>query len=154
MLEEIGELSQAYLNVSSVSNGKQKTWDDVREEVADCLIVALDIAWTRMHDEDEIQPFRFVDTAHDRGLFDFRTAFTISYHLTLFIQGIDLYSRGSRHEIGLVVNQIADLALSPLPDQVEMPTEELETQLLAEVNRKLAKWATNRANMQVVTDDV
>ena len=153
LVEEMGEVAEAFLGITSASNGKQKTWDDVREEVADCLIVALDIAWTRLHDESDIQPFRFVDTAF-REPFDYRVAFKICYHLGLYVEGIDLYSRNSRHEIGLVVGLMSNLALSPMPDQVEMPAEELETALLSEVNRKLAKWATNRANMQVVTDDV
>lgn len=46
LLEEIGEISQAFLSVTSANNDKKKTWSDVREEAADVLIVALDIALT------------------------------------------------------------------------------------------------------------
>jgi NTP pyrophosphatase (non-canonical NTP hydrolase) len=46
--EEAGELSQAYLHVSSKKNTKHKTWHDVREEAIDVAIVALDVALTRM----------------------------------------------------------------------------------------------------------
>ncbi len=52
--EEMGETAEAYLNVTSASNGKKKTWDDVREELADCVIVALDCAMTPMPDQEGI----------------------------------------------------------------------------------------------------
>lgn len=51
LMEEVGEACQAYLSVTSPTNGKGKTWDDVREELADSVIVALDIALTPMPDE-------------------------------------------------------------------------------------------------------
>lgn len=46
LLEEIGEVSEAYLNVTNSSNNKNKKWDDVFEEATDCLIVAIDIYLT------------------------------------------------------------------------------------------------------------
>lgn len=49
--EELGELAEAFLNVSSARNGKGKTWQDVREEACDVAIVALDIALTPTPDE-------------------------------------------------------------------------------------------------------
>ena len=48
LLEEIGEVSQAFLSVTSESNDKKKTWADVREEAADVLIIAADIALTAL----------------------------------------------------------------------------------------------------------
>ena len=48
LAEECGELWEAYLNVTSRHNGKNKTWDDVREESIDVAIVALDIVATRL----------------------------------------------------------------------------------------------------------
>ena len=51
--EEYGEASQAYLSVSSESNGKNKTWDDVREELVDVLVVTLDLLCHDFPDEDE-----------------------------------------------------------------------------------------------------
>ena len=48
LAEEYGELWEAYLNVTSLHNGKEKTWDDVREEGIDVAIVALDIVATRL----------------------------------------------------------------------------------------------------------
>lgn len=50
--EEYGEAVQAYLSVTSKNNGKQKTWEDVREELCDVLIITLDILLTEMPDED------------------------------------------------------------------------------------------------------
>lgn len=44
--EEIGEASEAYLNVTSDTNPKQKSWVDVREELIDTMIVVIDCALT------------------------------------------------------------------------------------------------------------
>lgn len=49
--EEYGEASQAYLSVSSEKNGKNKTWDDVREELVDVLVVTLDLLCHEFPDE-------------------------------------------------------------------------------------------------------
>lgn len=51
--EEYGEANQAYLSVSSENNSKNKTWDDVREELVDCIIVAVDLYCHEMPDEDK-----------------------------------------------------------------------------------------------------
>jgi hypothetical protein len=53
IVEEMGEVAEAYLNVTSAGNGKKKTWDDVREELADVVIVAVDCALTPMPDHIE-----------------------------------------------------------------------------------------------------
>jgi NTP pyrophosphatase (non-canonical NTP hydrolase) len=42
--EETGELSEAFLGVTSKINRKHKKWEDVREEAIDVAIIALDIA--------------------------------------------------------------------------------------------------------------
>ena len=44
--EEAGELAEAYLNITSKNNKKNKSWEDVREEAIDCAIVAIDIAFS------------------------------------------------------------------------------------------------------------
>lgn len=44
--EEFGELSEAYLNVTSNNNSKNKNWRDVMEEAVDCAILSLDIVLT------------------------------------------------------------------------------------------------------------
>jgi len=48
--EEVGEVQQAVLAVTSDTNLKQKTWEDVLEECADVIIVASDIALTQFPD--------------------------------------------------------------------------------------------------------
>lgn len=40
--EEFGEVSEAYLSVSSQKNSKNKTWDNVREELVDLLVITID----------------------------------------------------------------------------------------------------------------
>jgi NTP pyrophosphatase (non-canonical NTP hydrolase) len=52
-MEELGEAAEAYLNVTSAANGKGMTWDDVREELADQVIVAVDCALTPTPDQVE-----------------------------------------------------------------------------------------------------
>jgi len=44
--EELGELNEAYLNITGQLNLKKKSWDDVREEAVDVAIIALDVALT------------------------------------------------------------------------------------------------------------
>jgi len=51
IMEEVGETSEAYLNVTSAHNGKKKRWADVREELADVVIVAVDCALTPTPDQ-------------------------------------------------------------------------------------------------------
>lgn len=50
--EEYGEAWEAFLNVTSAQNGKDKNWEDVREEFIDIAIVALDILATRLPIDD------------------------------------------------------------------------------------------------------
>ena len=49
--EEYGEACQAFLSVSSENNSKNKSWPDVREELVDVVIVALDLLLHEMPDE-------------------------------------------------------------------------------------------------------
>lgn len=64
--EELGEASEAYLNVTSDVNGKNKSWDDVREELADLLIVALDLNLTAMPDQPNADPAFLIDQLAQR----------------------------------------------------------------------------------------
>lgn len=48
--EECGELSEAVLSVTSDSNAKNKSHDDIIEEALDLAIVALDVALTKSSD--------------------------------------------------------------------------------------------------------
>lgn len=55
LAEEVGEACQAYYSVTSKNNSKNKTWGDVREELCDVVIVALDILFTEMPDETDFK---------------------------------------------------------------------------------------------------
>ncbi len=46
--EEAGEANEAYLNVTSELNVKGSTWEDVREELLDVIIIATDCLYTPM----------------------------------------------------------------------------------------------------------
>lgn len=52
--EELGEVSEAYLSVTSENNAKGKTWGDVREELIDLMIVTMDCLLTRLPGEDKV----------------------------------------------------------------------------------------------------
>lgn len=52
--EEYGEACQAYLSISSEKNGKNKSWEDVREELVDVLVVDLDLLCHQFPDESEV----------------------------------------------------------------------------------------------------
>jgi NTP pyrophosphatase (non-canonical NTP hydrolase) len=54
LMEELGEASEAYLNITSPSNPKGKSWTDVREELVDCVIVAVDCALTPTPDQEKM----------------------------------------------------------------------------------------------------
>jgi len=54
--EEYGELLQAYLGVTSRNNYKNLQWENVREEMCDVLILALDIIMTRLPNEEHLSP--------------------------------------------------------------------------------------------------
>ena len=51
--EEYGEANQAYLSVTSESNGKNKSWSDVREELIDTLVVTMDLLLHEFPDQAE-----------------------------------------------------------------------------------------------------
>ena len=63
--EETGEVSEAFLSVTSESNGKNKTWTDVREEAVDATIVALDIALTKFPGEEHMTDEQLYDAVED-----------------------------------------------------------------------------------------
>lgn len=56
VVEEIGEASEAYLNISSSFNGKGKTVGDFREEMVDAMIVIADCLLTPLPGEEDMSP--------------------------------------------------------------------------------------------------
>lgn len=59
LTEEFGEVSEAYLGITSDYNPKAKTVDDLREELADLLIVAGDLFSTRLPGEEGLSEAEF-----------------------------------------------------------------------------------------------
>jgi NTP pyrophosphatase (non-canonical NTP hydrolase) len=59
LAEEYGEFVQAYLSTTSSTNKKGLTWDDVREEICDVVIVAIDILLTKLPNELELPDEQF-----------------------------------------------------------------------------------------------
>lgn len=60
MMEELGELSEAYLYASSEDNNyKGKTYADVREELADMIVMACDLAAVRLPGEENMTQKEF-----------------------------------------------------------------------------------------------
>jgi hypothetical protein len=52
LAEESGETCQAVLAVTSANNTKEMTWVDVREELTDTIIVAMDMLLTSFPDQE------------------------------------------------------------------------------------------------------
>jgi len=48
IMEELGEATAARLNVTSELNAKGSTWEDLREELLDVIIIATDCLYTPM----------------------------------------------------------------------------------------------------------
>lgn len=46
IIEEVGEATANYLNVTSELNAKGSTWEDLREELLDVIIIAIDCLYT------------------------------------------------------------------------------------------------------------
>jgi len=53
LTEELGEVFEAYLGVTSDKNYKEKTWHDVREELVDVVLVAVDCLYTPLPIDDD-----------------------------------------------------------------------------------------------------
>ena len=159
--EEIGEHAEAYLNASSTNNnGKKKTWDDVREEAADSLIVAVDVGLTPL--SDKVRPDA-VETDLQRRVMSFST-FNRTYD-TYEHQTIRLISEGGRVATVFAEDSLGweryeyravacalDLAMTPLPDQLHLSQEELYNQLTEMLVTKLTKWRNNRQSGNAPTD--
>lgn len=54
--EELGEVSEAYLYATSIENSKNKTWEDVREEAVDIILMGVDLALTPMPGDEDKTP--------------------------------------------------------------------------------------------------
>ncbi len=177
LCEELGEHAEAYLNISSAGNGKGKTWDDVREEAADILIVAVDVALTPNDGENPSVAETFVTrlvSQHDfripgQPFSNLMTPSAAEYEkLTLIVGNIignvcagqisgagrGLAGGGGRvrAEASSLIAWSLMLALTPLPDQADYTVAQLEEQLVSTIAVKLAKWRNNRDTGTAATD--
>jgi len=174
LMEEAGEVSEAWLNVTSAANSKGKTWDDVREEIADVLIVALDVALTPLPHETNatglVEAVRGRTEAALSGVFlsrdpaQFGRVFAHVGKLIGKIMSAITEAESSedadgqwmmvRYETLSLAQAAAELAMVCLPDRVEDDFTTRRTGLDKEVLRKLAKWTTNRARrVDAITED-
>lgn len=164
LAEEFGEVSEAYLNVTSTGNGKGMTWDDVREEFADLLIVAVDVALTPM----ELKNSQSLEDMTENLHRELRVAknidgygFPITNLDELMLETMDRlghlvreFHKFKRDEhsgiyqfervMRYVVSICATATQTVMPDQIGISVEALEENLAKEIDRKLAKWARNR----------
>lgn len=162
--EEFGEVSEAYLNVTSASNGKGLTWDDVREEFADVAIVALDVALTVFEGERarandikadlidlvkaECGPTKVVTEPRETMMLRLMS----SIGRLAFLAEVGGHSSKVREQAQSTVVVAIQCARQMLPDQPNLPQATIDTNLHTEVVRKLAKWKRNRDTGTVATD--
>lgn len=159
--EEYGEIIEAYLNVTSSSNGKGKTWADVREEAVDLLIVAVDVALTPIDGRCDIYGeislripvLNDIEDIEDELV---RAGELIGEMGSKWREYRHLPSEAklsTLHEImiGLVTSAVY-LAFLRFPDQSDLSNFEIGVAVRKEVERKLAKWARNRDTGRVATD--
>jgi hypothetical protein len=157
--EEVGEVDEAYLNVTSAGNGKGKTWNDVREELADVLIVCVDVALTVLPTESD-NTTRVSDLGEFVGT-QVRSDITASLEdLFLGLQGAvgelaaarAVGSTRTRSRAFSAVVYAFEMARRRLPDQQGRTQQQIDGALLEEVTRKLAKWHNNRQTGRASTD--
>jgi NTP pyrophosphatase (non-canonical NTP hydrolase) len=138
MSEEKGEVCEAILNLTCEKNSKNKTWDDLREELVDCFIVAVDIALTF--------DVNFIFTNHIRHLdvYDennFIKKMLVTDHLlSSLIFEIDEEEKVcSSKSIAILFFELATLVF---PDKENPTPEEIFENFSLEIERKINKWKT------------
>jgi NTP pyrophosphatase (non-canonical NTP hydrolase) len=148
LFEELGEISEAELNATATSTYKNKTWEDVQEEAADVLIVAIDIALTQLNDKD----FDMREQVSDVEMW-LPTMAALGYDDVFWLVAVNAGRFGpnyktvpiaARHYSGDAVRYAFALAEIVFPHQ--------EPALLGMVVKKLQKWLDNRAKNVVATD--
>lgn len=163
--EELGEVTEAHLAITSGNNYKNLTIADVREEAVDVLIVAIDVFFTwRMNQPirgeagfeaicqellPEFQPMQ-------QGICDKSTAFEYylarcySAHGRMFDALTSSWNSPvlTSHpfdEPFKLVTQAGNLAWTRIPGDDELTDEEHLVLVCAEIDRKLSKWERIRS---------
>lgn len=146
--EEVGEHAEAYLNVTSAGNGKGKTWDDVREEAADILIVAVDVALTgdgnieaSLNRRVEALKYSVNRLYPNYERMTLRIAHTLG---AVVKTHMDDSLAWDYSPVGQLVASAIDLTMTPLPDQIDYTEAQMVENLTQLIRVKLAKWQSNR----------
>lgn len=149
LLEEVGEVSEAWLNATSATNHKKKTWKDVEEEAADVLIVAIDIALTPIDLDSQSVLQNRITTYVEQWL----------HHIDV---GYDLLVWRITSTAARFGENYKDQPESAHPYSADMVRYAFalvnavfkrdSAKIVDEVSCKLRKWAKNRAKNVVVTD--
>lgn len=150
MLEELGEVSEAYLNSTSTNNLKGKTWNDVKEEAVDTLIVAIDIALTDIYDTNEALAtgVDLVQRAKDGILH-------LTSHVGLDEKNYDVIIRNIVKNLGSFMSNYATAQTIAYTDGIYLVKDTFvlvvyvysgidESEIITEIDRKLAKWMASR----------
>jgi NTP pyrophosphatase (non-canonical NTP hydrolase) len=151
--EEKGEVCEAILNVTSSHNKKNKTWDDVREELADCFIVAVDIALTfdaNMNFDLYIRHIDRYDESKfiDKMLITGHLLSSLGYNIDCNVSPPDEKIDGDIQDGNCISKTLAklffELAVLIFPDKENSTEEQLIEAFSNEVVRKISKWTSKK----------
>jgi len=142
MLEELGELAEAFLSVTSEHNDRNKTWADVQEEAVDVLIVATDIALTPLNEDQDAQAVQqrlIAYTQNNAHLIDLGFNDLIWRICGFNTSFANYYRHDQRYAEQFASNLVCyAFALNELLDHPQ------PKQLCGEVTRKIMKWKRRR----------
>lgn len=136
LIEELGESAEAFLGITSETNPKKKDWADVREEAADVLIIAADMALTPLRDGDDPQPrlHRYVSTNLHRINRGFHDLIKRLSRLNASFGDVCHDDPDAGYQYAAELVRYA-FALNDLVKDRDQPS-----QLMTEVQRKIKKW--------------
>lgn len=137
--EEKGEVNEAMLNVTSIDNLKKKTWDDVREELVDCFIVAIDIALTFNPDMNFDFHIRHIDNFEEEK-FEDKLLLTghLLYSLNNLIKNPDKETENCvSKSLAILIFELATLIF---PDKTALSENEIYENFYQLIIKKTQKW--------------
>ena len=152
LLEEVGEVSEAWLNATSATNHKKKEWADVEEEAADVLIVAADVALTPIDDDTQAVLQDRITTYVNQWLHHIDIG-NVGYDLLVWriVSTAARFGENYKNQPESAHPYSADMVRYAFA-LVNVVFKGDDAKMIAEVSRKLRKWAANRAENVVVTD--
>jgi NTP pyrophosphatase (non-canonical NTP hydrolase) len=152
--EETGEVWQALLDVTGTTHTRNMTWEDVREELVDCFIVAIDAALA-------FNPNLTFDF-HIRHIMKFDQVYFVdkmfltSHFIYSLNNTLDDYAKDETVDLstGICVSKslailFYELGVMIFPDHDTETEEELRDHFHAVANRKIEKWRTKYLNFKI-----